>query len=304
MRSSKPNRSLLVLSGFFTAAAIAAATGIVLGAGTPALNIAALGMGISLGPFLAAYATVSPRRKQAARRLVLLTGGITILAFSLLASANLDLEGFFLLLLEGVAGAAIGHTLITVVIGPLFFGRFLCGWGCWRAMVLELLPVGRGSRRNGLSRNLPLAGLLATLIAAVAGYFFLGHHAGGAPGSPHNAGTLSLLGGIAVYYATSILLAFGLNDQRAFCKYLCPNAAILRLTSRLSLLKMAPDPDRCDGCGACSKICPMDIDVRAFALSGRRIGTGDCILCQRCAQVCPGGALSASFGFGASKMGR
>jgi ferredoxin len=41
-------------------------------------------------------------------------------------------------------GPAIGHTMITTIVGPLIFGRILCGWGCWRAMVLERLPVGKG----------------------------------------------------------------------------------------------------------------------------------------------------------------
>jgi ferredoxin-type protein NapH len=301
MRSGKPNGPLLILAGFCSVAA-SATIRLLLPTGNPAFDVAILGLGISLGPCLAAYAAAPINRKQTARKIVLFTGGATVLAFSFVASANIDLDGFFLLLFEGVAGAAIGHTLATVIIGPLFFGRALCGWGCWRAMALELLPVGRGaSRHNGLSRNLPLAGLLATFVAAAIGYYFFGHHAGGAVKSPYKAQTLSLLGGIAIYYATAILLAIGLNDRRAFCKYLCPNAAILRLTSRLSLLKMATNRELCNGCGACTKICPMEIDVRAFALSGRRVSTGDCILCQRCAHACPAGALTASFGFGRSR---
>ena len=56
---------------------------------------------------------------------------------------NLDLEGFFMLLLLGTGGAAVGHTMIMVIAGPMLFGRVLCGWGCWRSMILELLPAGR-----------------------------------------------------------------------------------------------------------------------------------------------------------------
>jgi polyferredoxin len=256
-----------------------------------------LGMGISQGPCLAVYALAPPQRKQRARRLVLFTGGLSILAFSLLASANLDIEGFFLLLFEGAMGVAIGHTLATLVVGPLFFGRVLCGWGCWRAMILELLPVGRGKgRRMGIWRFLPLAGLGAVFGAAALSFFAFGHRAGGVPGSPGSAGTRSLLVGFGVYYVASIGLAFALRDQRAFCKYLCPSAVLLRLTSRLSLLKMATDRRLCNECGACSRACPMDIDVRAFAISGRRVLSGECILCQRCAQACPTGAVAAGFG--------
>jgi polyferredoxin len=165
-------------------------------------------------------------------------------------------------------------------------------------MILELLPVGRGNgRRIGIWRYLPLAGLGAVFAAAALGFFAFGHRAGGAPGSPASAGTESLLIGFGVYYVASIGLGFALRDQRAFCKYLCPSAVILRLTSRLSLLKMGTDRQLCNGCGACSRVCPMDIDVRVFAASGSRVLSGECILCQRCAQACPTGAVAPGFGF-------
>ena len=40
----------------------------------------------------------------------------------------------------------------------------------------------------------------------------------------------------------------------------------------------------------------MDIEVAPFALAGRRIGSGECVLCQRCVQACPRGALRLTFG--------
>ncbi len=298
MRSSKPSAALLIIALLSTAMAVAGVWCLWLRIGTAAINTALAGMGISLGPCLAAYALVPIKRKQWARRLVLLTGGVGILAFSLTARANLDMEGFFLLILEGVVGAAIGHTLATVIVGPALFGRILCGWGCWRAMVVELLPRGLPSvRRRGIWPYLPFAGVACSAASAGVGFFLFGHHAGGAPGSPHTAGTVPILVGVAVYLAAAACLAFALNDQRAFCKYLCPNSVILRLTSRLSALKMATDSRRCNGCGACSRVCPMGIDVRALAVSGRRVGTGECILCQRCAQVCPVDAISATYRF-------
>ncbi len=299
MLTAKPNKTLLILSTLITCAAVS-----VLLIVHPALNslplrVAVFGLGISLGPCLAAYATAPTQRRQRMRRVVLLTGGLTILGFSLTGSANLDLEGFFLLIFEGVAGAAIGHTLITLVIGPIFFGRILCGWGCWRAMVLEFLPLHRSpGRRNGMIwSRLPLVSLAACVGAAAVGFFIYGHHAGGAPNSSQHAGTAAILAGFAIYYLAAIAIAFALHDQRAFCKYLCPNLPILRLTSRLSLLKISSVPELCNNCGACSRSCPMEIDVRSFALLGQRIGTGECILCQRCTEVCPTGALGSSMRF-------
>jgi polyferredoxin len=257
-----------------------------------AFAVSVFGLGLSPGPCLAAYALVPVGRKQAARRVVLFTGGLSIMAFSLLGAVNMDLEGFFMLLFAGTMGAAVGHTLVTIILGPLLFGRLLCGWGCWRGMVLELLPIRRSQgRRQGGWDLLPLVGLAASIGGAALSFFMLGHHAGGAPGSMHSASVGAIASGFGIYYAVSIGLAFALHDQRAFCKYLCPSAVILRLTSRRSLLKMTASRPFCDACGACSRICPMDIDVAHFAAIGGRISTGECILCQRCAQACPNGAI-------------
>jgi ferredoxin-type protein NapH len=288
MHAAKPRRALFIISAFITCIAVG-----VLLIVHPALNslplrVAVFGLGISLGPCLAAYATAPTAGKQRLRRLVLLTGGLTILAFSLTGSANLELEGFFLLLFEGVAGVAIGHTLITLVIDPLFFGRVLCGWGCWRAMVLEFLPLRRkrGRRHENIWNILPFLSLAICVAAAAAAFFICGHRAGGSPASPYRAGMASLLLGFAIYYMAAIVFAIAFHDPRAFCRYLCANLPILRLTSRLSLLKISSTPSLCNRCGACTGVCPMDIDVRSFAISGQRIGTGECILCQRCTQVC------------------
>lgn len=254
--------------------------------------------GLSLGPCLTGYVTAPRALKQRQRRVVLFAGGLSILAPSLLAGTSLDLEGFFALLLAGTAGAAIGHTLVTVIAGPLVIGRVLCGWGCWRAMVLELLPVGRGAgRRRGAWAALPYLGLAASAGAAAFGHHVLGHR-------PAGAGLLPVLVAVGVYYAASVGLAFALKDQRAFCKYLCPSGAILRWTSRPALLRIAARAEDCDGCGACTLACPMDVEVAALALAGRPIGSGDCVLCQRCVQACPRGALRLAFGPSRQPPGR
>ncbi len=148
----------------------------------------ALGFAIALfcsglqGPFLAGYAFARAARKQWWRWLVLATGGLGILMFSLVDAVNLDLDGFFELLILGTAGAAIGHTMVTTIVGPLIFGRILCGWGCWRAMVLERLPVGKGSgRRKGVWVWTPLVGVAVSFAAAALFALVLDFKPGGVP---------------------------------------------------------------------------------------------------------------------------
>ncbi len=262
----------------------------------------ALGFAIALfssglqGPLLAGYALARASRKQWWRWLVLATGGLGILMFSLVDAVNLDLHGFFELLILGTAGVAIGHTIVTTIVGPLIFGRILCGWGCWRAMVLERLPIGRGpGRRKGVWVWTPLVGVGVSVAAAALFALVVDFQPGGSPGQMRANTVWSVAAGVAVYYAAAIGLALALHDQRAFCKYLCPTGFVLRWTSRPALLHVSARAEACTACDTCTKVCPMDIPVAGRVKMGTRIGNGDCILCQRCVESCPTGALKTSF---------
>lgn len=240
------------------------------------------------GAFLAGYVFASSTRKQWWRWLVMASGGLGILLFSLVDAINLDLDGFFELLILGTAGAAIGHTMVTTIIGPLLFGRILCGWGCWRAMVLERLPIGMGSgRRKGVWVWTPLLAVAVSFAAAI--LFAV------APGYMRGDSVWSVAVGVAVYYTAALALALALHDQRAFCKYLCPTGFVLRWTSRPALLRVSARAEACTECDECTKVCPMDIPVAERARMGTSIGKGDCILCQRCVESCPTGALRTVF---------
>jgi ferredoxin-type protein NapH len=264
---------------------------------TPGLAICLFVMGISQGVFLAAYAVTRVEHKQWWRWLILVTTGLGILVFMLVDTVNLDIDGFFELLILGTMGPAIGHTIITTVVGPLIFGRVLCGWGCWRAMILERLPVGRGfGRRKGVWVWTPLVGVVVSLAAAILFVLLPDSQSNGAHGHIRGNSFWPVAAGVAVYYMASVALAFALHDQRAFCKYLCPAGFIMRWTSRPALLHVSAHADACNECGACTDVCPMDIPVAERARMGTRIGDGDCILCQRCVEICPHGALKTRFG--------
>ena len=163
-------------------------------------------------------------------------------------------------------------------------------------MVLERLPTGNGSgRRTGVWVWTPLVGVAVSLAAAALFALVVDFQPGGARGHVRVASTWPVAAGVAVYYAAAIALALALRDQRAFCKYLCPTGFILRWTSRPALLRVSAQAESCTGCEVCTEVCPMDIPVAARVSMGARIGTGDCILCQRCVESCPTGALKTSF---------
>jgi ferredoxin-type protein NapH len=284
--------SALAILGFWPLAAVVLFQGNI-----PGLAICLFIMGISQGPFLAGYAFTRADRKQWWRWLILVTTGLGILVFMLVDAVNLDIDGFFELLILGTMGPAIGHTMITAIVGPLIFGRVLCGWGCWRAMVLERLPVGRGSgRRKGVWNWMTLVGVAVSLASAVLFVLIPDSQSGGAYGHTRGNSFWAVAAGVAVYYVASIALALALHDQRAFCKYLCPAGFIMRWTSRPALLHVSAHADACNECEACTEVCPMDIPVAERARMGTHISNGDCILCQRCVEICPVGALKTIFG--------
>ena len=95
--------------------------------------------------------------------------------------------------------------------------------------------------------------------------------------------------GNVLYYALGIAFAFIFKDNRAFCKYFCPVAVIMKPMSYFSLLRIKCDKEKCVSCGKCKSVCPMDVDMTDNSRK-RKMGT-ECILCFECAKACPKDAL-------------
>lgn len=90
----------------------------------------------------------------------------------------------------------------------------------------------------------------------------------------------------------AILLAFlfwFMFSRRPFCRAVCPLGAMLGACNRISLYRMRVDIEKCDSCGKCRKVCPVDIDIFEDPDSA------DCIRCQECRSACPRGAISGGF---------
>ena len=81
------------------------------------------------------------RKKPYARRAVQFAVGLYMLVYlGLLSNENMQIEGFWYYLFLGVFEAATIHYAVAKIFGPLLFGRGWCGFACWTAMVLDLLP--------------------------------------------------------------------------------------------------------------------------------------------------------------------
>jgi ferredoxin-type protein NapH len=245
---------------------------------------------------IALYLSLGALDQPLRRRLVLVLLGASLFGAAALRdprSALFQIEGLFFDLFAGVAFAAVIHYLIAKLIGPLIFGRVWCGWACWTAALLDQLPFkrspGRLARHWGRLRYLHLAASLG-LTAAL--WFGLASRPGhGAPPA-----LAWFLAGNLVYDLLGVGLAFALRDNRAFCKYACPVAVVLKLGAGFSLLKVRGVADRCCAHQVCEKVCPMDIRITDYVQRGERVTATECILCQACVDVCPEGALALSFG--------
>lgn len=251
-------------------------------------------IGTAVGIGLGLYAALPKKKKPWGRRLALFLVGTFLIGFAAIqGQENVQIEGFFFGLLGGVFQAAVVHYLIAKIFGPLLFGRLWCGWACWTVMILDLLPFKRPSGRlSGKWGWLRYAHFGLSLGLVVLLWFGFGYR-GGATGS---AAVIWFVVGNLLYYAIGITLAYALQDNRAFCKYICPVSVPLKLTSRFSLLKVKGQAEQCNGCQACVKMCPMDIRIPDYIMNGERVLSTECSLCQTCVTVCAKDALQLSFG--------
>lgn len=252
-------------------------------------------IGTSLGIGLGLYAILPKQKKPVGRRLTLFLVGLFLVGFAIfMGRENVQLEGAIFGLLTGVVQMGVIHYMIAKIVGPLLFGRMWCGWACWTVMVLDLLPFkrpsGRLPRRFGWIRYLHFGISLSIVLFLI---YVVGFR-DGASGSI--AVTWFIIGNI-LYYALGIILAYTLKDNRAFCKYVCPVSVPLKITSRFSVIKIGGEDAKCNDCGACVKMCPMDIRIPDYIHNNERVLSTECSLCQTCITVCAPEALKLSFGF-------
>ncbi|RKJ64391.1 4Fe-4S binding protein [Roseburia sp. 1XD42-69] len=241
------------------------------------LNFSYIGTSIAAG-----FLLFKLRYKHARRVAQFLVGTYMLVYLGLISNENMQIEGFWYYLFTGVFEAATIHYAVAKIFGPLIFGRGWCGFACWTAMILDLLPYKTPEQHRkkwGFIRYITF--VLSFLFVSA---LFLAQVK-----DMERIMFWAFLVGNFLYYTVGIILAFALKDNRAFCKYICPITVFLKPMSYFSLMRIKCDESKCISCGKCKRVCPMDVDVTDN--SRKRENRTECILCMECVKSCPKNAL-------------
>ena len=212
------------------------------------------------------------------------------------------------------SGYAVGRfmllwgALMSLVMTPVltyFYGkRWYCSWVCGCGGLAETLgdPWRHLSDKSQQAWRLErwlIYGGLALIISLTIG-LWLNELSGRAWLGDDGASLFWKTYGFIIVMAFSGVIGVGfypLLGPRIWCRFGCPQAAILGLLQRFfSRFRITTNGGQCISCGQCSTYCEMGIDVRAYAQEGEVIIRASCVGCGVCADVCPRGVLKLESG--------
>jgi len=242
------------------------------------LNFTYIGGFVSVGIYLLL------NKKPYARNVSQIGIGLYMLVYlGVILRENMQIEGFWFYLFSGVFQAAVIHYLVAKIGGPLLFGRGWCGYACWTAAVLDLLPHKTPAKKRKGKLGFVRYILFAFAFIFVGGLFLVKVE------NIEQIMYIAFIVGNVLYYVVGVTLAFTLRDNRAFCKYICPVTVFIKPVSYFSLLRVKVSKDECILCGKCEKMCPMDVAVTDDRRS--RKNGAECIICLECVNCCPQKAI-------------
>jgi len=180
------------------------------------------------------------------------------------------------------------------VLSALLFGPVLCGWICPFGTVQEWVgKLGRKLWKKRYNTFVPKKldaylrflryGVLIWVVymTAVSGTLIF------QTVDPYYAlfnfwhSDVSVIGLIIL----AVVLVLSLFVERPFCKYACPYGAFLGVFNTFRIFAIRRKVNTCISCNACTKACPMNIDVA----NKETVKDHQCISCMKCSSesACP-----------------
>lgn len=198
-----------------------------------------------------------------------------------------------------------------VFVGALM-GRFVCGWLCPFGLIQDLLHkipfvkkinTFRGDR---LLRKLKyviflvfvilLPMFVVDMLGQGAPYFCklicpAGTLEGGIPLVLLNSAMRATVGWLYTWKNVLLVMIIVLSIMiyRPFCKYICPLGAVYSVFNPIAVFRYRVDRESCVHCGACAKVCKMQVDPV------KNPNDPECIRCGNCKKVCPAAAINLGF---------
>lgn len=85
---------------------------------------------------------------------------------------------------------------------------------------------------------------------------------------------------------TAMFFVGAFVKKRFFC-LICPMSALTYIFSKLALLRLIKDGDKCTKCGNCSRVCDIGIKEIETDIISKNLVTENCMLCMKCVEACP-----------------
>lgn len=203
--------------------------------------------------------------------------------------------------LAGSSKSAPAYIFGILILFGLLLGRVICGFLCPFGLIQELLykirtPKLRKSRFTRIASYFKYILLILVIaipliysgIPVFCKYICPAGTLEGAVSllaNVENSGFYGMLGYLFSWKFCVLLVVIvaSVFIYRFLCRFICPLGAIYSLFSKISLLGVKLDKDKCINCGLCIQGCKMDI---------KHVGDHECIQCGECISVCPVQAIS------------
>lgn len=190
-----------------------------------------------------------------------------------------------------------------------FVGRMVCGWACPFGLFQELLHK-IPSPKFGIWKPLRYLkyGLLVLMVILLPLFavdkFGLGDPSfckyfcpagtleAGFPMLILQPGLQAQLGLLFLnkLFILLLFIIWSVFASRPFCRTACPLGAFYALFSKIKLVKLRLNTERCTGCAACHDVCPMGVQFNESP------DDMECISCLACSKACKYNAIDLEVG--------
>lgn len=177
--------------------------------------------------------------------------------------------------------------MVIVFFTAILFGPAFCGWICPLGTIQELFgKIGKKIFKNSYNHIMPrkvdkilrylryIVLVWVVYVTAISGTLLFSNI------DPFHALFNFWTGesGIISLFILTVTLALSILVERPWCKYACPYGALLGLSNLIRIFKLQRNSNTCINCKACSRNCPMNIEVD----KNIRISNHQCISCLEC----------------------